>query len=150
MARPCHPRRICRRHHAGGMRPIGRPAFDLPVVALQIDELEALRLADLEGLYQETAAEQMRVSRPTFARILSRARGAVADALVNEKVLLVRGGPIVETSPTPTPCPIHWGGPRRGRGCRCHRHRTHPLPSAEDATRGTTDAPRNGDNDVES
>ena len=135
------------------MRPIGRPAFDLPVVALQADELEALRLADLEGLYQETAAEQMQVSRPTFARILSRARMTVADALVNEKVLLVAGGPVVETIAAPTPCPIHWGGARRGRGCRCHGHGAFApanTPKLPDVTRGVNDAPGKGENDAES
>jgi len=101
------------------MRPLGRPAFDLPVVTLGIDELEALRLAELDGLYQEAAAERMGVSRPTFARILNRARATVVDALVNEKVLLVTGGPVVEAEAEPTPCPVHWGGRRRGRGCRC-------------------------------
>jgi len=152
MARPCQPRRICRRHHAGGMRPLGRPAFDLPVVTLQIDELEALRLADLDGLYQEAAAEQMQVSRPTFARILARARAAVVDALVNEKVLLVAGGPVVETTPGPAPCPIHWGGPRRGRGCRCHgRGPAAPAewPRSPEATRGTDEVPGKGEDDAE-
>ena len=134
------------------MRPIGRPAFGLGVVTLQIDELEALRLADLDGLYQETAAEQMQVSRPTFARILSRARMTVADALVNEKVLLVAGGPVVESVPAPTPCPIHWGGPRRGRGCRCLGHG--PFAPVEpvgppNVTRGINDTPGKGDNDAE-
>lgn len=105
------------------MRPLGRPAIDLESVTLGIDELEALRLADLEGLYQEAAAERMGVSRPTFARILSRARATVVDALVNEKLLKVAGGPFVEAE-TPGPgCPVHWGDRRRGRGCHCpHRH----------------------------
>ena len=47
-----------------------------------VDELEAIRLADIEGLYQDAAAERMGVSRQTYARILNRARTAVARSLV--------------------------------------------------------------------
>ncbi len=64
----------------------------LEQVALTIDEFEALRLADLEGLYQEQAAEQMNVSRQTFGRILEVAHKKVADALVHGKALSIEGG----------------------------------------------------------
>jgi hypothetical protein len=88
---------------------------------LGLDGLEALRLADAEGLYQEAAAEQMGVSRPTFARILTHARAVVADALTEGKVLLIADeGRAVMGPEQPLPCPLHWGGRRRGRGCRCH------------------------------
>jgi predicted DNA-binding protein (UPF0251 family) len=93
----------------------------LEVEELRLDELEALRLADLEGLYQEAAAERMGVSRATFARILARARSAVARALIEERVLVVGEGPVVAASHKPLPCPVHDGGRRRGQGCRC-RH----------------------------
>jgi len=103
-----------------GFKPIGRPVTELQVEPLRLDELEALRLADLEGLYQEVAAERMGISRPTFARILARARSAVARALVEERVLIVGEGPVVAIPEGPLPCPVHDGGARRGRGCRCH------------------------------
>ena len=51
------------------------------------DELEAVRWADLEGLYQEEAARRMRISRPTFGRIIETARSKIADALLNGKAL---------------------------------------------------------------
>jgi predicted DNA-binding protein (UPF0251 family) len=110
---------------AGGkaFKPIGRPVATLEVEELQLDELEALRLADLEGLYQEAAAERMGVSRPTFSRILSRARAAVARALVEERVLVVGEGPVVAARDKPFPCPVHDGGRRRGQGCRCRRQK---------------------------
>jgi predicted DNA-binding protein (UPF0251 family) len=98
---------------------MGRPAWQTQAVTLGLDGLEALRLADLEGLYQEAAAEHMGVSRPTLARILARARATVAEALVEGKVLLIGEAPVVEGGSEPIPCPIHWGGRRRGRGCRC-------------------------------
>jgi len=67
----------------------------LEEVILTLDELESLRLADLDGLYQEQAAEQMRISRPTFARIVEEARRKVADALVHGKALRLEGGTVV-------------------------------------------------------
>jgi predicted DNA-binding protein (UPF0251 family) len=110
---------------AGGraFKPIGRPMAELEAETLRLDDLEALRLADLEGLYQEAAAERMGVSRPTFARILNRARQTVARALLEERALLVGDGPVVARAEGPLPCPVHGGERRRGRGCRC-RHRT--------------------------
>ena len=110
---------------AGGKayKPIGRPVGTLEVEELQLDELEALRLADLEGLYQEAAAERMGVSRATFSRILSRARSAVARALIEERVLVIGEGPVVAASDRPFPCPVHDGGRRRARGCHCRKRR---------------------------
>ena len=61
-------------------------------VLLSVDELEAIRLADLEGMYQEQAAEEMGVSRQTFGRIVESARKKVAQALVNGKNLRIEGG----------------------------------------------------------
>jgi predicted DNA-binding protein (UPF0251 family) len=55
---------------------------DLREVVLAADELEALRLADLDGLYRKEAAAQMQVSRQTFDRIVRSARAKVAEALV--------------------------------------------------------------------
>jgi len=59
---------------------------------LAFDELEALRLADLEGLYQEEAAARMQISRQTFGNIVKTARRKVADALVNGKAIHIEGG----------------------------------------------------------
>ena len=121
MARPEKLRRVGCVAGQRAFKPIGRPVGELAVEQLRLDELEALRLADLEGLYQEAAAERMGVSRPTFARILARARAAVARALIEERVLVVGEGPVVAASDKPFPCAVHEGGRRRGQGCRC-RH----------------------------
>lgn len=72
-------------------QPVCKAAGALKGVCLSVDEFEALRLADLEGLYQVDAARLMKVSRPTFARIVTGARAKVADALVNIKVIRVGG-----------------------------------------------------------
>lgn len=121
MARPEKLRRIGCVAGGRGFKPLGQPATELEVETLRLDELEALRLADVEGLYQEAAAEQMGVSRPTFARIVSRARAVVARALLEERLLMIGDGPVVSAADNPIPCPVHSEGPRRGRGCRC-RH----------------------------
>ena len=75
-------------------KPAGVPASQLIEIVLEIDELEAVRLADLEGLYQEDAAQQMNVSRQTFGRIVSSARKKVAQALVQGMSLRIEGGEI--------------------------------------------------------
>lgn len=91
------------------------------------DGLEAIRLADVEGLYQDAAAERMGVSRQTYARILARARNAVALALVERRLLLVDTGPVVEEASAPAQCPVH-GGPRRlGRTCHCPARHAGPC-----------------------
>ncbi len=64
-------------------KPINRE--DKGAVELTIDELEAVRLADFENMYQEDAAKVMNVSRQTFGRILKSAHQKIADALVNVK-----------------------------------------------------------------
>lgn len=61
-------------------------------VVLALEELEAIRLKDLEGLEQEDCAARMQVSRPTFARILNAARAKIAEALVSGKAIRVEGG----------------------------------------------------------
>ena len=59
---------------------------------LTVDELEAIRLKDFEGLMQEDGAKRMGISQPTFQRTLASARGKVADALVNGKIIRIEGG----------------------------------------------------------
>lgn len=59
---------------------------------LRIEELEAIRLKDLEGLEQEDCADKMEVSRQTFQRILNTAREKIADSLINGKAIRIEGG----------------------------------------------------------
>jgi hypothetical protein len=63
--------------------------MQLEEVCLSMDEVEALRLCDLEGRYHEEAAGQMKVSRPTFGRIIREARRKVAEALIRGKALKI-------------------------------------------------------------
>lgn len=114
------PRPFCSRRIAGSpaapiFKPVGVPVRELDEVVMTLDEFEALRLADLDGLYQAEAAEQMKVSRTTFSRIIEAAHRKIADALVHGKALRIEGGP------------VHVAG----RQC-CRRHdRQHPRSKEE-------------------
>ncbi len=94
MARPKSCRRIAR--HPGYLvfKPAGVGRRAPAEIVLGMDELEAIRLADRDGLYQEEAAERMNVSRQTFGRILMAAREKIARALVEGMILRIEGGEI--------------------------------------------------------
>jgi len=94
MPRPVNERRLCAAIPSRVLKPAGIPARELEEVILGFDEAEAIRLADLEGLYQEAAARRMGISRPTFGRIIESAHRKVADALLNGKALRIEGGEV--------------------------------------------------------
>jgi predicted DNA-binding protein (UPF0251 family) len=73
-------------------RPQCRKGRRVEGVVITLDELETIRLADLNGMHQEDAAKLMDISRPTFSRIIESARAKVADGLVNIKCIKVEGG----------------------------------------------------------
>ncbi|HUV39995.1 MAG TPA: DUF134 domain-containing protein [Planctomycetota bacterium] len=98
-------------------KPRGVPLRVLEEVILGVDEVEALRLADFEGLSHEEAGERMGVSRQTVGRILELARRKVADALVTGKALRIEGGPAL---PAPGMGFAPGGRGRRWRGGRGH------------------------------
>jgi len=70
----------------------GSRAFEETVLTL--DEIEAVRLADLDNKYQDEAAAEMNVSRQTFGRIIKSARNKIADALINGKTIRIDGGAV--------------------------------------------------------
>jgi len=80
---------VCCKLECDYFKPRGTPRTELVEVCLRIDELEALRLADVEGLYQEEAARQMNISRATFGRIVEAAHRKVADAILHGKALRI-------------------------------------------------------------
>jgi len=73
-------------------KPLCRPLNKCKGVYLSLDEFEAVRLACLEGLKQIDAAKLMKISRPTFSRILTSAQAKIADGLVNIKAIRIEGG----------------------------------------------------------
>ncbi len=87
MPRPLKQRRV----QPGIPRCVFRPTGSrrLVHVTLRRDEAEAIRLADLQGMYHADAARRMGVSRATFGRIVESARRTVADAIINRKCLRI-------------------------------------------------------------
>ena len=67
-------------------------ASDKEPVVMSLDEFETIRLLDYEGLTQENCAERMGVARTTVTAIYESARRKTAEALVDGKRLLIRGG----------------------------------------------------------
>jgi uncharacterized protein len=121
MPRPHCLRQITRWPGATYFKPAGIPLHALEEVTLALDEFEAVRLADLEGLYQEQAAEKMKISRPTFSRVVESGRRKIADALVNGRALRIEGGVVkmkgdgtgsMEAGMGRAPC-----GCKKRRGC---------------------------------
>lgn len=92
MPRPLKCRRVAFMPEINFFKPAGIPLRALEEVRLTVEEAEAIRLKELEGLEQEAGAEKMNISRPTFQRILASARQKMADALLNGKAIRIEGG----------------------------------------------------------
>ena len=151
MPRPTCCRRVGGMPQYGLFKPAGAPGSSLEEVVLTVDEMEAMRLADLEGMYQEQAAQQMNISRQTFGRVIESARRKVAQALCHGQALRIEGGTVEivamrkfecsgcqqiwelpHGTGRPQECPkcagnnIHRApedrGCARGERGRCHRH----------------------------
>lgn len=73
-------------------RPQCKPLKALEGVTLTLDEFEAVRLTDLEGLTQDRVAKKIKVHRSTISRILDSGRKKIADALVNVKAIRIEDG----------------------------------------------------------
>jgi predicted DNA-binding protein (UPF0251 family) len=100
--RPKCPRRVEQTPDVTYFKPRGVSLEDLEVVSLTIEELEALRLMDVEGLKQEDAAYRVGVSRRAFWEDLKAARMKVALALTTGKAIEIKGGNYIRTEGTDT------------------------------------------------
>ena len=120
-------RRVCAEPLVQGFWPEHR---DKPPVILTVEELEALRLCDLEALEQNEAAARMAISRGTLQRILYAAHQKVAQALVAGRGIVIRGGQYV----------VRQEHCRCGRGCsRCaHAADTAAFPFPQSDVPPTT------------
>ena len=134
MPRPQHCRRIGLLPEVTIFKPAGVPGRTLPEIVLTLDELEAVRLADLEGLYQEEAAIRMEVSRQTFGNIISSAHAKLADCIVHGKMLRIEGGSVMVMQQRRfhcSDCGHAWNVPHgtgRPEGCpSCHGTNFHRV-----------------------
>jgi len=131
MPRPPIPRLVEHIPKVTYFKPAGIPLRLLEEVELTVDELEAIRLKDIEGLEQEEAAARMGIARTTFRRVLVSARAKIAEALVKGKAIRIEGGPFVPAraegdtgGPAEPPGPgPHGPGPRWAHGPAPGRHR---------------------------
>jgi len=92
MVRPRKNRFVWGNPISTSFRPGGIRISQSEFLTLSVDEFEAIRLADFEGLYQEEAAKMMKISRQTFGRILQEAHKKIAASLVQGKLLKIEGG----------------------------------------------------------
>jgi predicted DNA-binding protein (UPF0251 family) len=90
--RPRCPRRIETEPSVTYFKPRGVPMSELDVVQLSLEELEVIRLSDLEGLGQEETAIRMGISRRAIWEDLQNARRKIAEALVKGKAIEIKGG----------------------------------------------------------
>jgi predicted DNA-binding protein (UPF0251 family) len=94
MPRPRLCRRIFFKPDVIYFKPRGVRLRELDEIILTLDELESVRLKDLEGMDQEDAAKKMNISQPTFHRLILSARKKISDALINGKAIKIEGGNI--------------------------------------------------------
>lgn len=123
MARPPKFRQVERLPVVTYFKPQGIPMSELSEVVLTVEELEAVRLCDLESLDHEVCAERMAVSRPTFHRIIVSARKKISEALINGLAIRVEGGnyQVVLSKLGCKQCGYKWQGNfcRRHTKCPC-------------------------------
>jgi len=72
-------------------KPCHRHFREIDCVEIEADELEALRLVDYLGLYQEESSQSMNISRSTLGRIVQSVRKKISDALINGKSIIIGG-----------------------------------------------------------
>ena len=89
MPRPTKNRNICLNIKSTCFRPVKKLNSSDDHVLIEVDELEALRLADLQGDYQEVAAKKMGISRATFGSILNKGHKKIAEALISGKAICI-------------------------------------------------------------
>ncbi len=70
-------------------KPCGMHRNQLEKMIIDEDEMEALRLSDFEGLYQQECADKMGISRTTFSRLIENARNKISDALLHNKAISI-------------------------------------------------------------
>ena len=97
-------------------KPAGIPLKSLQEEVLTLDEVEAIRLSDLDDLKQEEAALRMGISRITYLRILHNAHKKIAKSLIYGKAIQMRGGDVIMPNLDGTGPQGQGWGKKRGQG----------------------------------
>jgi len=130
VARPPKERRVEYIPEIKYFKPAGVPMREIDDINLTMDEVEAIRLKDLEGLTQKECSDRMEISRPTFQRVLIAARAKIARALIGGKAIRFQGGDYrlaskkyhCDSCGNTFNAPYHWrgrGGRRRNQDISC-------------------------------
>ena len=114
MVRPRRWRHVYNKVEFNYFKPQGVPMTHLEEINLDTEELEALRHTEIEEMEQKQAAEKMKVSQPTYHRILKSARKKIAQALIEGKAIKIQGGRY--KMPNKDGTGPEGKGPRTGRG----------------------------------
>jgi predicted DNA-binding protein (UPF0251 family) len=109
MPRPRRCRRVGFLPGVNFFKPAGVRVTELEEVVLTVDEYESVRLKDMEGLDQAECAKKMKISQPTFHRLVISARKKIAEAIVKGKAIRIEGGTYKITG-------LRGGGRRQGYG----------------------------------
>jgi predicted DNA-binding protein (UPF0251 family) len=142
MARPRRFRRINFMPNVTYFKPIGIRLRDLKETELTFDELESIRLSDVEKLSQLEAAEKMQIHQSTFQRNLARAREKIANALVNGQAIKIHGG--VFKMPKGDKTGPEGKGPKTGRGLGYCNGNDKPGFESDQPRQGMARGPRDG------
>jgi len=89
MPRPKRPRCLRFKPQVYYFKPRGIPLRSLEEIAVLPDELEALKLYEVDGLDQRQSAQKMAISQPTFARTLGEAHRKIAEAIIFGKAIKI-------------------------------------------------------------
>jgi len=89
MPRPIRPRHLGFQPNVYYFKPQGIPMRMLEELVLKPDELEAIKLYEIDGLEQTAAAEKMKISQPTFARIIKNAYTKICHAIIEGKAIRI-------------------------------------------------------------
>ncbi|MFH1895151.1 MAG: DUF134 domain-containing protein [archaeon] len=92
MVRPRRFRRVHSEPDITYFKPAGIKLRELEEVIVSVEEFEAVRLKDLDGLDQDACAKKMNISQPTFHRLILGARKKIAEAIVKGKAIRIEGG----------------------------------------------------------
>jgi predicted DNA-binding protein (UPF0251 family) len=92
MPRPRKWRKVCCLPESNLYGPLNWSDIENEIIMMTVEEYEAIRLIDLEGLTQEECAEKMQVARATVQNIYKDARSKIAESLVNGNLLKIEGG----------------------------------------------------------
>jgi len=92
MPRPRKCRKVCHLPKVQEFAPTGGAGEGIPQITLTVDEYEAIRLIDKEGFSQEECSTYMKIARTTVQQIYNKARGKIAEALIDGRVLRIEGG----------------------------------------------------------